>query len=101
MSDHLPVVIKAYVDVNVSTNVSVDTKAWEGYHSNGVFKFKSNKIETKLQVVVYDLHGKTIQMRTYANQKEFELKLIPLKKGLFFVKITSDTTQDSYKIFID
>ena len=97
MSDHLPVTLKAYINPFVGvkeTNVDLN---WTGYYTNDIFKFRSTKTENKMQVVVYDLLGKTVQKKVFIGQKEFELKLNPLHQGIYFVRVFSGNKQKSYK----
>ncbi len=99
MSDHLPIVIKAYVPVNVGVEEHNSTSKWDGFYSNGYFRFNSNKLEKQLNVFVYDLSGKIIQKRSYKNQIKFNLKVNNLKQGVYFVKVVTETKQQSFKLF--
>ena len=99
MSDHLPVILKASIPVNVGVEENVAELNWKGFYSKGVFHFKSEKTEQELTVFVYDVLGKTIQTNLYKNSKQFDLKIKNLKQGLYFVKVVSSTKQESFKIF--
>jgi endonuclease/exonuclease/phosphatase family metal-dependent hydrolase len=99
MSDHLPVVLKAYVAASVDIH-RVDTNSeWEGFYANGYFKFTSAVSEKQLTIFVCDLLGKTIQTIVYKNQKEFTINMNNLKQGLFFVKVVSKSYQQCFKLY--
>ncbi|PCJ27703.1 MAG: hypothetical protein COA97_03555 [Flavobacteriales bacterium] len=99
MSDHLPIIIKAYLPASVGLQ-EVNTNAeWEGFYHSGEFKFKSNKTENQIDVYVYDVLGKTIQTATYKNIKKFQFQIKNMKQGLYFVKVVSSSQYKSFKLF--
>lgn len=97
MSDHLPVVMKTEIGYSVGMKEQVTTP-WKGYYANQHFYFSSENMEEKLMVEVYDVLGKLIQTAHFNNQKEFQLAITENIKGVFFVKITTNTTQQSFKL---
>lgn len=101
MSDHLPIAIKAYVPADVGIDEDQIVSEWNGFYSNGLFKFNSDQIEKQITVFLYDVLGKTIQTSSYRNRKQFELQLNNLKQGLYFVKVVSRKNQQSFKVFIN
>ena len=99
MSDHLPIVLKATIPVNVGVDELVIESKWTGFYTGEIFKFKSNTTEKSITVVVYDLLGKMIQTESFSNQNEFQLALNNLKQGMYFVKvITSSNHQETFRI---
>jgi hypothetical protein len=99
MSDHLPIVLKATIPVNVGVDELVIDSKWTGFYTGEVFKFKSNTTEKKMTVLVYDLLGKMIQTENYSNQNEFQLALNNLKQGMYFVKVISSNQQEIFRVF--
>ena len=97
MSDHLPVVMKTEIGYSVGMKEQVTTP-WKGYYANQHFYFSSENMEEKLMVEVYDVLGKLIQTAQFNNQKEFQLAITENIKGVFFVKITTNKTQQSFKL---
>ena len=97
MSDHLPVVMKIEIGYSVGMKEQVTTP-WKGYYANQHFYFSSENMEEKLMVEVYDVLGKLIQTAHFNNQKEFQLAITENIKGVFFVKITTNKTQQSFKL---
>lgn len=97
MSDHLPVVMKTEIGYSVGMKEQVTTP-WKGYYANQHFYFSSENMEEKLMVEVYDVLGKLIQTAHFNNQKEFQLAITENIKGVFFVKITTNKTQQSFKL---
>ncbi|MBL4592844.1 MAG: T9SS type A sorting domain-containing protein [Flavobacteriales bacterium] len=98
MSDHLPVVMKASLPINVGVEEHVVITSWKGFFSNNKFNFKSNKTEKQLTVFVYDVLGKTIQTASYKNRNQFSLQFNNLKQGLYFVKVVSGSNQQSFRL---
>jgi Secretion system C-terminal sorting domain len=99
MSDHLPIIMKAYLPFNVGIEEGVGISEWKGYLAKDVFKFSSNHQEKNIEVFVYDLLGKTVLSREYKSVKSLTLNMSGLKSGLYFVKITSQNHQESFKVF--
>lgn len=99
MSDHLPIVLKATVPINVGVEEIVTNGKWTGFLVSEYFSFKSDKREKQLTVFVYDLLGKTVQQQQYNNSNNFNLSLENLNQGLYFVKVISTTQQESFKVF--
>jgi hypothetical protein len=99
MSDHLPVVLKAAIPINVSVKENQHLRSWKGYLVGNYFNFKSSKNEKELTVFVYDVLGKTIQKTEHNNTIDFNLKLTHFNSGLYFVKVVSESKQESFKIF--
>ena len=99
MSDHLPVVLKASIPVNVGVEDIVQKNKWKGYFTEAHFNFKSTKTEQGLTVFVYDILGKTIRVKEVNNAKEFKLNLNELNQGVYFVKVISESKQETFKFF--
>ena len=99
MSDHLPVVLKVSIPVNVDIEEFVENTKWKGFFTNEYFSFKSDKTEQNLTMLVYDVLGKILQKKTVYNTKTFNLKLEQLDRGVYFVKVVSATKQEGFKIF--
>lgn len=99
MSDHLPVVLKASIPVNVGVKELVVKNKWKGYFSKESFKFESTKTEKKLAVFVYDVLGKVLEKKTKQQTNSFSLALNQLNRGVYFVKIVSDSKQETFKVF--
>jgi len=99
MSDHLPVALKAYVAANVGVKEETITANWNGFYNGEEFKFKSDKMEKSISVVVYDLLGKRLKTETYSNQNEFQLQLNNLKQGMYFVKVITQSNKQTFKFF--
>lgn len=97
MSDHLPVIMKTEIGYTVGIKEEA-THPWKGYFNNQHFYFSSKNIEEKLTVEVYDLLGKLIQTAQFNNQHQFQLALNKNIKGVFILKITSNKTQQSFKL---
>ncbi|MDT8412895.1 MAG: T9SS type A sorting domain-containing protein [Vicingaceae bacterium] len=97
MSDHLPVIMKTEIGYNVSIK-EVATQPWEGYFANQHFHFSSKNVEETLSVEIYDLLGKLIQTAQFNNQHQFQLAINENIKGVFILKITSNNTQQSFKL---
>lgn len=97
MSDHLPVVMKTEIGYNVSIKEVANTP-WKGYYANQYFHFSSKNVEEKLTIEVYDLLGKLIQTAQFNNQNQFQLAINENIKGVFILKITSNKTQQSFKL---
>ena len=97
MSDHLPVVMKTEIGYNVSIKEVANTP-WKGYYANQHFYFSSENMEEKLMVEVYDVLGKLIQTAQFNNQNQFQLAINENIKGVFILKITSNKTQQSFKL---
>ena len=99
MSDHLPVVLKTSIPVNVGVEELGDKHKWKGYFSRNQFNFTSNKIEKELTIFVYDVLGKVVQHKKYNKTKIVNLKLNPLNQGAYFVKVVSKNKQETFKVF--
>lgn len=99
MSDHLPVVLKASIPVNVGVNEVKKDKKWKGYYSKGKFVFKSNQTENNLKVVVHDVLGKVIATKVIKNTQEFDLRLNSLQKGVYLIRVFSEKNQKVFKVF--
>lgn len=99
MSDHLPVVLKAVLPINVGIAESSVVSDWKGIYSNNLFRFNSDKIEKKVTVFVYDVLGKTIQTTNYQNQNSFSLEMPNLNQGMYFVRVSTDKQQQTFKLF--
>lgn len=97
MSDHLPVIMKTEIGYNVSIK-EVAVQPWKGYFANQHFYFSSDNTEEILTVEVYDLLGKLIQTAQFNNQNQFQLAINKNIKGVFILKITSNKTQQSFKL---
>lgn len=87
MSDHLPIVMKVYIDEAVSVDEKTSKESWRGYFSNNKFVFKSDKVEQQINVQLIDILGKPIQKKFYQNQHSFEFDYNHLTNGLYFVKV--------------
>ena len=98
MSDHLPISIKAYLPMNVGIISYGFSPDWEGYFSEGVFNFKSEKSEKELSIFVYNLLGKLIIKKSYRNKREFKFQVNNIKPGLYIVRVVSKLKQKSFRI---
>ncbi|PJB14058.1 MAG: hypothetical protein CO118_10660 [Flavobacteriales bacterium CG_4_9_14_3_um_filter_32_8] len=98
MSDHLPIVLKAYLPANVSVNENNTISEWKGYVSNGNFVFKAAKIEKELKITIYNLLGEIIQTSVVYHQKEFNINMNDVKQGIYFVNVISDSKQECFKV---
>jgi len=99
MSDHLPIVLKATIPIDVGIQANEKLEDWVGYFANNQFHFGSSQNEKKLIVLVYNVLGKTIQKTIYDNKKQFSFQMQNLKQGLYFVKVLSENKQESFKVF--
>ena len=97
MSDHLPVMMKASLPVNVGVQEEEVAFAWKGFYHNGVFNFESNQTEEQLTVFVYDVLGKVIQTTNYNNQNKVQMKIKNLRSGAYFIKVVSAKNQQSFR----
>lgn len=97
MSDHLPVIMKTEIGYNVSIK-EVANLPWKVQFANQHFYFSSNNIEEILTVEIYDLLGKLIQTAQFNNQNKFQLAINKNIKGVFILKITTNKTQQSFKL---
>lgn len=100
MSDHLPIVIKAYVAANVGLTETQTLSKWKGYFANNQFYFSSNKIENNLVVEVYDLLGKLVKTERVTSATKFQIQLNNLQSSLYFVKIITTKQQESFKVLV-
>jgi len=99
MSDHLPVVLKASILLNVGVEEVLRKNNWKGYFTATHFNFKSNRAEKGLTAFVYDVLGKIVRMKRVDNAKEFNLNLNGLNRGVYFVKVVSESKQETFKLF--
>lgn len=99
MSDHLPVILKASIPLNVGVQEVSAKNNWKGYFAKDQFKFKSTTIEKELTVFVYDMLGKVVQKKTTQNTNIFNLELLQLNRGVYFVRVVSDSKQETFKVF--
>ena len=99
MSDHLPVVLKASIPINVSVKENQYLRRWKGYLVGNYFNFRSEKNEKELTVFVYDVLGKIMQTNRFKNSNQFSLKLQKISQGVYFVKVISKNQQEIFKIF--
>jgi|6_EtaG_2_1085325.scaffolds.fasta_scaffold08916_3 hypothetical protein len=97
MSDHLPVIMKTEIGYNVSIKEEATTP-WKGYYANQYFHFSSENVEEKLTIEIYDLLGKLLQTAQINNQNQFQLAINKNIKGVFILKITSNKTQQSFRL---
>jgi len=100
MSDHLPIIIKAYVNQNVSLDETENKAKWNGYFANNTFYFSSNHTEEKLTLEVYDVLGKLIKSKQITNAEKLNVNLNDLQSSLYFVKVSSKAQHQSFKLFI-
>lgn len=100
MSDHLPIIIKTYVAANVSVEEEQISSKWKGYFANNKFYFSSNKIEPTLKVEVFDLLGKLVKSETKMSTKKLDLVLNNMQASMYFIKISSNQQQQSFKVLI-
>ncbi len=98
MSDHMPIFLKAYVNLSVGINENTIANNWKGYLFQNNFMFSSSKQEQTIHVTVYNVLGKVVLNKTYENTKAFKLNLEKLKPNLYFVKINTDKQQKSFKV---
>jgi hypothetical protein len=73
--------------------------------SNGDFtiQFTSNENNGNVKVVVYDLFGKLIFQKEYANKLFFkqDIQLQGLSSGVYIMTVSDDTRKDVVKIIIN
>lgn len=100
MSDHLPIVIKAYVAANVGVEESQAPSKWQGYFANNQFYFNSNKTEKRLTVEVFDILGKLVKSENYSSESKLQIGLHDLQASMYFVKVTSSNQKRSFKVLI-
>lgn len=98
MSDHLPIVLKAYHNGDVGIKEPINTENWNGYFYNNEFKFTSNKIEKSLRFDLYDLVGRKVYSQTLTNSQTYSLSLSPFSNGLYFMKVNNGPSQKTYRI---
>ena len=99
MSDHLPVVLKASIPLNVGVQEVVQKNNWKGYFTEAHFNFKSTRTEQGLTVFVYDVLGNVLQTKKTTNTKTVSLELLQLNRGVYFVKVVSVSKQETFKLF--
>lgn len=99
MSDHLPVVLKASIPLNVGVQEVVQKNNWKGYFTEDHFNFKSTRTEQGLTVFVYDVLGNVLQTKKTTNTKTVSLELLQLNRGVYFVKVVSVSKQETFKLF--
>ncbi len=99
MSDHLPIVMKAYVDPNVSVNEVRNDNSWKGYFAQNQFNFSSSIMEKQLEIEVLDLLGKQVYSQSFRNQKRLVIALSGLRQGVYFVKVFNNINQKTFKLF--
>ena len=98
MSDHLPVVMKLYYNEAVSVNELTIQSNWNGYFSNNNFVFKSSQNENQLNILVFDVVGKLVKNVSFENQPSFNINLNSLSTGLYFVKVSANNQQKTFRI---
>ena len=98
MSDHLPIVLKAYLPANVSVNENNTIVDWKGYFSRGNFVFEANQTASELKVAVYNVLGEIIQKSVIYHQNEFYLDMKNLKQGIYLVNVSSESKQACFKV---
>lgn len=88
MSDHLPVVMEVVVDLTLNVAVS-DAKNWNFHYapSNNELVFSSTENESRLEVSVKDILGKTILVQQKSG-KSFLLNPGQLTPGVYIAKVT-------------
>lgn len=98
MSDHLPIVIKAYYDAALSVDEIENDNNWNGYFYNNNFKFNADNVENTLNLYVYDVVGKLVYTDVLKNKKTFEINLSNLNTGLYFVKVVDESQQKTFRV---
>jgi hypothetical protein len=98
MSDHLPIVMKLYYNEAVSVNELIIQSNWNGYFTNNNFVFKSSQNENKLNILVFDVVGKLVKNASFDNQPSFNINLNSLSTGLYFVKVSANNQQKTFRI---
>lgn len=99
MSDHLPVVLKVSVPVNVGVKELTSSAEWKGFFTNGTFNFSSSKFEDKIAVSIYDVLGKVVATKMELKTQTFQFNLNQLNSGIYFVKVVSTTKQETFKVY--
>lgn len=100
MSDHLPIVIKAYVAANVGVKEPYTKSQWQGYFANNQFYFKSNETENNLTIEVYDLLGKLVKKERVSGINKVQIQLNNLQPSLYFVKVITKNQQESFRALV-
>jgi hypothetical protein len=99
MSDHLPVVLKVSIPINVGVEKIVNQNEWKGFFAKEHFNFRSTNFEKKLVFYVYDVLGKIVQKKTTFNTNTVKLEIKQLNQGIYFVKVVSGSKQETFKLF--
>ena len=98
MSDHLPVVLKASIPVNVGIAKN-NNSHWKGRFAKNYFYFTSNQTEKELLVFVYDMRGKVMQKQSIEQAKSFKTNLKRLPKGVYFVKVVEANSNSNAAVY--
>jgi M6 family metalloprotease-like protein len=69
--------------------------------SNGLFTLKTDETFNEMNVEVYDITGKKVDMKKFNNSVENTLDLQGYPKGIYFLKIQIDGKAISKKVIID
>ena len=98
MSDHLPVYMEAYVNLNVGLDDEVKLSDWKGYIHQGEFRFESTQIEENINLEVYDIVGKQVFSARHQSVKKLSASLNSFGTGLYFVKVSSPRQEQTFKV---
>lgn len=98
MSDHLPVIMKVYHTGEVSVEELSNKNNWSGYFYSNEFKFTSTKDEKILRFELYDLVGRKVHTETLRNSRTLSLNLSSFSNGLYFMNVSNDSSQKTYRI---
>lgn len=100
MSDHLPIVIKAYLAANVGLTETQTLSKWKGYFANNQFYFTSTKTENNLTMEVYDLLGKLVKSERVSGLNKVQIQLNHLQPSLYFIKVITKNKQKSFRVIV-
>jgi len=101
MSDHLPVVMKNYIDLSVGIPAITNTNNnWNGYVYEKEFKFISSKSEKSLTVTIYNLAGKKVLHQTFNDVDKIDISLNNYPKGVYVVHVDAEQQNKSFKVAI-
>ena len=98
MSDHLPVYMETYVNLNVGLDEEQKNAAWKGYVKQGNFVFESLSAEQSLSVEVFDIVGKQIVATNFQSTNRFTQPLSSYGKGVYFVKVRGHHHEEIFKV---